>query len=158
MEKQLYRSKQNRIFFGVAGGLAEFLEVDPLIIRLIFVILTIFDGLGFILYFLLVIIVPLDLRDKGELEREYIKHNSEKWSKFANNLIGYFKKVMDELQRLPNYSWRNIFGFFFLVFGLWLLFASLAPHGLFGIGRLFFWPLLIILFGAMLIARKKHRS
>jgi len=45
-----------------------------------------------------------------------------------------------------------------LVFGLWLLFASLAPHGLFSIGRLFFWPLLIILFGCMLIARKKHRS
>jgi len=158
MEKQLYRSKKNRIFLGVASGLAEFLEIDPLIIRLIFVILTIFDGLGFILYFLLFIIVPLDQGEKGELEREFIKHNSEKWQTRANKTATHFEKFLAGLKTLPNYSWRNVFGIFFLIFGLWLLLASLTPHSLFGIGRLFFWPLLLILFGWTLIARKKHRT
>ena len=56
--KRLYRSTANRKFAGVAGGLADYFEIDPLLIRLIFVILTLAGGGGAIIYIILWIVTP----------------------------------------------------------------------------------------------------
>ena len=57
--KRLYRSGRDRILGGVCGGIAEYLKIDPVIIRLIFVI-ALFASVGFIVvaYFIFWIIVP----------------------------------------------------------------------------------------------------
>jgi len=57
--KKLYRSEKNRILFGVCGGLGEYFEIDPVIMRVIFVMLALFSGVGFIAYLILMIVVPL---------------------------------------------------------------------------------------------------
>ncbi len=56
--KKLYRSRSNRVFGGVAGGLGDYFNLDPLVIRLLFVLLTVFGGGGLILYIALWIFVP----------------------------------------------------------------------------------------------------
>ena len=56
--KRLYRSKTNRVFFGVCGGLAEFMEIDPIIIRIIFVLLALMPGFGTLLYIIGIFIIP----------------------------------------------------------------------------------------------------
>jgi phage shock protein PspC (stress-responsive transcriptional regulator) len=56
--KRLYRSLTDRKFAGVAGGLAEYFVMDPLLIRLAFVILTIAGGGGFLIYLILWIVTP----------------------------------------------------------------------------------------------------
>lgn len=43
---------------GVCGGLAEYFEVDPTVMRVAFVLLTLFDGIGMAIYILMWIIVP----------------------------------------------------------------------------------------------------
>lgn len=48
--KRLTRSKSDRMVAGVAGGIAQYLSVDPVIVRIIFVALAIFGGGGIILY------------------------------------------------------------------------------------------------------------
>ena len=59
MQRQgLYRSRKDRIFGGVAGGIAHSLNADPAIIRLIFAILIIFGGGGVLLYLILWIAIP----------------------------------------------------------------------------------------------------
>lgn len=60
VSKKLYRSGKNRILFGVCGGLAEYFEIDPVIVRVIFVMLALFSGIGFIAYLILMIVVPLE--------------------------------------------------------------------------------------------------
>ena len=61
MHKKLYRSRQSKYLAGVCGGLAEYLNVDPTVIRVIFVILLFPGGLpGLIPYLLLWAIVPLE--------------------------------------------------------------------------------------------------
>jgi len=58
--KKLYRSTTNKKIAGVCGGLAEFFNVDPTIIRIIFVILLLPGGFpGFVPYAILWIVVPL---------------------------------------------------------------------------------------------------
>ena len=58
--KKLYRSKDNKIFTGIIGGLGEYLNIDPVVLRIIFVLLICFSGFfpGIIAYFLMMIIVP----------------------------------------------------------------------------------------------------
>ncbi|MDP1623528.1 MAG: PspC domain-containing protein [Bacteroidales bacterium] len=56
--KRLYRSLTDRKFAGVAGGLAEYFVMDPLLVRLAFVILTFAGGGGFLIYLVLWIVTP----------------------------------------------------------------------------------------------------
>lgn len=60
MEKKLTRSRDQRIFAGVMGGLGEFFDIDPTLLRLGYVILTVFSGFfpGIIGYILAILIVP----------------------------------------------------------------------------------------------------
>ena len=59
-EKRLYRSKTNRVFAGICGGLGEYMNVDPVMLRLIWVLIVIFTGIfpGVIAYFIAIFIVP----------------------------------------------------------------------------------------------------
>jgi len=60
MQKRLYRSKDQRMIWGVCGGLGQYFGVDPTIIRVI-AVLTLFLGLtGAIVYIILAIVVPLE--------------------------------------------------------------------------------------------------
>lgn len=58
--KRLYRSEKNKVIAGVFGGLGEYTNVDPVLLRLVWVLIVIFTGFfpGLIAYFLAIIIVP----------------------------------------------------------------------------------------------------
>jgi phage shock protein C len=58
MVKKLYRSKKNRKIAGVCGGIAEYFGVDPIIVRLIALILVLSAGGGLIAYIIAWIVVP----------------------------------------------------------------------------------------------------
>lgn len=55
--KKLYRSRKNKMIAGVCGGLGDYLQIDPTVIRLIWVLLA-FSGAGIIAYLIAWIIVP----------------------------------------------------------------------------------------------------
>jgi len=55
--KRLYRSNVDKIIGGVCGGLGEYMEVDPVLIRIIWTILG-FVGIGIIAYIIAWIIIP----------------------------------------------------------------------------------------------------
>ncbi len=66
--KHLYRSRSNQIFAGICGGLGEYWHVDPVLIRLSWVFLTIFTGFapGILVYIIAVFIVPLKREEKAQ--------------------------------------------------------------------------------------------
>lgn len=57
-EKRLVRSRGNKMLAGVCGGLAEYLNVDPVIVRLAAVLLTLWNGVGLLIYLVLALIMP----------------------------------------------------------------------------------------------------
>ena len=57
-EKRLVRSRGNKMLAGVCGGLAEYLGVDPVIVRLAAVLLTLLNGVGLLIYLVLALIMP----------------------------------------------------------------------------------------------------
>lgn len=58
MEKRIYRSRRDRMLGGVCGGLGEYLNMDPTIVRLLTVLLMTLGGLSFWVYIIALIIIP----------------------------------------------------------------------------------------------------
>lgn len=56
--KKLYRSRTNRVFGGVAGGLGDYLAIDPTLIRLLFIAFALAGGPGFLVYIIILVVVP----------------------------------------------------------------------------------------------------
>lgn len=66
--KKLYRSKTNKTFTGLLGGIGEYLNIDPVIIRIIFIFLLIVSGVwpAILVYILGWLVVPLPSDVQGE--------------------------------------------------------------------------------------------
>ena len=58
MEKRLMRSQSDRMVAGVAAGLAEYFNIDPAIVRLLFVLATVMGGHGVLIYLILWLVMP----------------------------------------------------------------------------------------------------
>ncbi len=58
LENRLYRSGKDKILGGVCGGIAEYLKMDPVIIRFIWILSILVYGIGFWLYIIMWIIMP----------------------------------------------------------------------------------------------------
>jgi phage shock protein C len=60
MAKKLYRSRTDRKIWGVSGGLAKYFDIDPTIVRVIFIASILCGTLGIWVYLIMAIIVPLE--------------------------------------------------------------------------------------------------
>jgi phage shock protein C len=58
MRERLYRSRGDRMLFGVAGGMARYFNLDPAIVRLVWVLLFLAGGAGILLYIVAAIVIP----------------------------------------------------------------------------------------------------
>ena len=58
MKKRLYRSMADKKLCGVCGGLGEYFDVDPTLIRLLWIVFTFMGGAGLLAYIVCAIIVP----------------------------------------------------------------------------------------------------
>ncbi len=68
--RRLYRSQKNKVIAGVCGGYAEYFDVDPVIMRLLFVLLAFFGGSGFLIYIVSIILLPkqpFDINDVNQV-------------------------------------------------------------------------------------------
>lgn len=65
--KKLYRSKTNVIFSGLIGGLGEYFNIDPSLLRLIWILVVVFTGIipGLVAYILASIIIPKEPTTKS---------------------------------------------------------------------------------------------
>ncbi|MEW6723545.1 MAG: PspC domain-containing protein [Bacillota bacterium] len=57
-KKRICRSKTNRLLAGVCGGLGEYFDVDPTLIRLLWVASALAGGLGLLFYIICIIVIP----------------------------------------------------------------------------------------------------
>ncbi len=65
---KLYRDVENRIIGGVCSGMGHYWRVDPILFRLLFVLLAIWGGMGILLYIVLWVVVPPAITPSQKLE------------------------------------------------------------------------------------------
>lgn len=144
MAKKLYRSRTERMIAGVCGGLAEYFEIDPTLVRLIAIALTLAGGSGVLAYIIFWFVVPqkpLSLSEtttEGQSNPVGADDSTSAESNTGVILAGVILLVL---------------GFIFLV-GNFISFAWLSFHRL--------WPLVLIAIGVFIILKgsgsKSHES
>lgn len=84
--RRLVRIRQNSTLGGVCTGLGAYLEIDPTLIRLFFILLTFAEGIGVVLYLLLWIFLPAEDRVQVEDLSERIHESAEELASSARRL------------------------------------------------------------------------
>ena len=62
-DKKLVRKQSDKLFLGVASGVADYIGIDPVIVRLLFVLFTLWHGWGLLIYIVLAIVMPVENDD-----------------------------------------------------------------------------------------------
>ncbi len=153
-KKKLTRSHDNEIIAGVCGGLGDYFDVDPTIIRIIFVILTLWGGLGIILYIIGIIIIPYNEDSKQEKQRIKTKA-TEKSKEFKEKVESFASDVRENIKIHQGHNHGEItLGLIIILLGLFFLLRNFIPW--FDFGR--FWPLILVIIGLALIASASRRG
>ncbi|MFH1685911.1 MAG: PspC domain-containing protein [bacterium] len=84
MTKRLYRSRESKVIGGVCGGLGEYFDVDPVLVRIITVILAFGPGLGVLAYIIAWIIIPERPLDVVRVKSE---SRPTSWHKYLPGLV-----------------------------------------------------------------------
>lgn len=58
MNKKLYKSRDDKKLDGVCAGIGEYFDIDPTLVRLAWVVVTLFGGAGLLLYIIAAIVIP----------------------------------------------------------------------------------------------------
>ena len=66
VKKRFYRSRYDRMLGGVCGGIARYYDLDPLLVRIITLVLGVFTGLAILPYIILWIVAPMEPRQITE--------------------------------------------------------------------------------------------
>jgi phage shock protein PspC (stress-responsive transcriptional regulator) len=135
--KKIYRS-QNRIIAGVCGGVGEYLEIDPVLVRLVWGVLFLFGGIGLLAYLVAWMIIP----STDVFTISSVKPNEEKASGIRTSykvqiVIGLFLILMgftmlmrdwwyfDSLIRdLIRIGWRYLIPAFLVGIGVYIIFKG----------------------------------
>jgi len=58
--KRFYKSKENKVFAGIIGGIGEYFNIDPVILRIVWIVIVVFTGFmpGIIAYIIAIFVVP----------------------------------------------------------------------------------------------------
>lgn len=141
--KKLFRSSDDRKIFGVCGGLGEFLDIDPLIFRIIFLFLLICAGSGLLLYLIMWFLMP-EKKNSETIETPYEEVNDpENIEENYNN---------DSLNNNGMKKNKGIFwGLLLVAVGLLWLGKTFGLFYFSWCNVVKLWPMLIIWFGITLL-------
>jgi phage shock protein C len=139
--KKLYRTRQNKMIAGVCGGIAEYLDVDPVLVRFIAVLFIFIYGAGFIAYILGIILIPpqpFEWDRSGDTARPDIPHRATGGNagRIGSLIVGILLILIGAHLLLRHIPFINYY-----YWKLW------------NIGWQFFWPSLLIVLGLLVILR-----
>lgn len=139
MKEKLFRSRKFRILGGVAGGLAEYFKIDPVIIRILFIAFTLTNGIGIVIYIILWIIIPDEPIE--------ILLNSVKKDQNDKQAEPKFPDLEDLKPAQSSNKPSLIFGIIIIALGVFFLLSNIMPFFKFDD----IVPLIFIIIGAGLI-------
>jgi phage shock protein C len=141
LSRRLYRSQTRAVIAGVAAGLGEYFDIDPVIIRLLFIVIVFFGGFGIPLYIVLWILLPK--KNTGDLgTEETMKSNIAEMRMQAETLGERIRS------HKSNTSTRNFFAYATIAIGALILLDNL---GMFRFNL--YWPVILIILGLLLLVK-----
>ncbi|HEY82405.1 MAG TPA: PspC domain-containing protein [Dehalococcoidia bacterium] len=159
MKKRLYRSRTDRMIWGVCGGLAEYFDIDPTIIRIIFLVLIFANGLSILAYIILAIVVPLE-GSKTTEPKEVVKENVAQMRDKAGELGREIRSTLAGEKTQPEEAGmtrrrHNLLGITLIVLGILFLMGSL--NLLVWLRWSLLWPVILVAIGLIIIFGARRR-
>lgn len=149
MREHLFRSRDARMVGGVCAGLGSYLRMDPILVRIFFVMLTLADGLGMLLYLVLWLIIPVEGAQPQADIRNTMREGVEE-------ITGRAREIGGELQagQVPMGSQMGVIvGAVLIIFGVFMFLDFLNVQWLAWFRLELLWPGLLILAGSLLLLR-----
>ena len=160
MPKKLYRSRTDSVIGGVCGGLAEHFNIDPVIVRVIAVLLIFSGGAGLIAYLILWLVVPLQGADAAQ-PKDTIQANANEIKETAEGIGQEVRETISTEERDPETAARirnrrrTWLGIGLVAVGAVILLGNLRLLWWFNWGVI--WPVPVIIVGVivLVLARRK---
>lgn len=161
--KRLYRSKKQRILGGVCGGIANHLDVDVTLVRLLWVLALLVGGAALIAYIVAWIIIPEEpgestaghQRNTAPPTKQVESETDDGESETQPAEEGREGEGMRERPR--QWGASSVLGWALVIIGAFLVVRNVWPHTFWWIGGNF-WPLVLILIGiAVLVSSTRKR-
>jgi phage shock protein C len=154
MSTRLERSTTNKVIAGVCGGIAEYLQVDPTLVRVFFVIAGVMTaGLAFIGYLVLLVLMPLPGRPTPFVTSATPPAGTAADAPSSDTTVQSSSPA--ESDPLAAERRRTAFGGFLIALGVIFLLSNV---GVFRIVRWdLIWPLVIVAAGVLLLAQRVRR-
>lgn len=154
VKSRLTKSSSDKVIDGVCGGIAEFLNIDPVIIRLIFVILVFINGFGILLYIILTIIMP-KAENIDQMPKETIQENVQEMGERLREAGEKLGSTISRENRHKKAGHSTWLGLFLILLGTYFLLDNLNMlrwfHNMFSWFSMdIFWPLVLIFIGLWL--------
>jgi phage shock protein C len=143
MNRRLYRSRRDSVLGGVAGGVAEYLDIDPSIVRIIWAVLAIVTGGLFVLIYIVMWIVVPEGSD-ADASPDAAAQPAAAASAWSGQ---------QPRHRSGSSNGSLIFGLILIGAGVWFLIDDYLP----GIDRRFLWPVALVVVGAALLVVAMRR-
>jgi phage shock protein C len=157
--KRFYRSDTDHVIAGVCGGVAEYFNIDPLLIRLLFVVLLFAGGSGFLIYIILWIAAPkkTELQQKSNPEATGNMQSAQEPQKTVYETSPQKNPLSPEKKQAKQRK-GLIGGLVLITLGLLFLVDEFIPSLDFGD----LWPFLLVVIGVGLLInsiaqRKENR-
>lgn len=147
--RKLYRSRSDQQISGVCAGLAQYLGVEAIWVRVAFVLLTIINGAGLLLYIVLAIVIPKEPLEASEGAKA--GDLEETLREGAQNLQVRAKEVGE---RMKEGRGPQLLGWVLVALGGWFL---LKQMGWLRIDEEVIFPLILIGIGALVLFRGGQR-
>lgn len=150
--KRLYRSSETRVIGGVSGGLAEYFDIDPVIIRILFVALALFGGGGILVYVVLWIVLPEQKSYKAGTRSRTYSEASPHTDDIPNPETAFtMNKEPQDSSNEQNDPYRTrgslIAGVVLITLGSLFLIDNFVPNINFG----HLWPVLLVVLGIVIL-------
>lgn len=167
MEKRLHRSSRDRMLAGVCGGLGEYFDIDPVLVRIIFLVLVLLHGFGIIAYIILWILMPKE-SEVGAPPSATIRSNIESMgedvrSTFQRTSPGPGQPSSPPASGAPpppvarrDASGAYVLGIILVILGVILLLDNLNLLWWFRFDQ--YWPLILVAIGIALLLGRRRRS
>lgn len=159
--RRLYRSRRDRLLFGVCSGLADYFDIDPTLARLVFVLITLAGGAGILVYIILAIIIPeegtLHLGGQAGLRQNVdslVDNTGEVADQLRSRMSGQSAATTADADR-PKRS-QTVIGM--ILIGLGILFVASNLGWLVWFSWHNFWPLILIAIGVAILLRRDRSS
>ncbi len=143
--KKLYRSRKDKMIGGVAGGLAEYFDIDPTLVRIIFIVTLFIGGGGFLAYIIMWIVVP-------EEPFVFVTPDTSSQQAAASETGTKTEPPQQPVYDDRRHRRRNIGGFVLIIIGVLFLMDNFIPRFHFGD----YWPLILIAIGVALLLKSKN--